>query len=104
MPLTKRKFEIGIDEQLDGWMKQIYRLLVENKELAYSFLELSDELLGVVPLDISWRLNQDRKRLQYALDALVKSRAAERRAINDADYYVFDNVCDTDTWELRSGL
>ena len=40
MPLTRRQFELGIYDETESLIRLIYRLLSENKHLAYSEEEL----------------------------------------------------------------
>ena len=45
MPLTKRQFELGVDEEGENLMRQVYDLLAIHPELAYSLQELEEAFL-----------------------------------------------------------
>jgi hypothetical protein len=93
MPITKRQFELGIDDQVDDFMRQVYEMLANNKELAYSKAELRDALPGnplsapqFDPLDI-------------AIDTLTRITAIEKREVSNIKYYAFSRKFEIDTWE-----
>ena len=46
MPLTKRQFELGVDEEGEALMRRVYDLLVGHPELAYSSVELEEMVVG----------------------------------------------------------
>jgi hypothetical protein len=93
MPLTKRQFELGIDSEAEGWMRQAYRLLAENRDLAYSALELREAILG------TGVLYSKQTKLDRALDVLAELGAADKGTIDNTDYYAFRVEFDTNTWE-----
>ncbi len=92
MPLTKRQFELGVDEEGEALMREIYGLLASNSDLAYSFKELQSAVLGK-PTPVS-RIG----RFKRAADALVAIGAAESRKVAKTDYYAFLQEFDTGTW------
>lgn len=94
MPITKRQFELGIDEDVQKWMRQVYDLLEGDRELAFSSDELRQNLLEY-PYD-----SQERANLERALDVLVQIGALDKRWVTDRDYYAFHLEFDTDSWEL----
>ena len=93
MPITKRQFELGVDEAGDTFMRQIYELLADNTGSAYSREELGRTMLGD-----SYR-NQQYEQFITALDALVRIHAVERRDVTNTAYYAFSQKFDTDSWE-----
>lgn len=94
MPITKRQFNLGIDEDVQKWMRQIYGLLERDRELAFSSDELRNKLLGD-----SYQPDE-RANLERALDVLVQIGAVDKRWVTDRDYYAFRMEFDTDSWEL----
>jgi len=44
MPLRRRQFELRVDGEGEEWMRQIYELLLKNRELAYSAQELTESI------------------------------------------------------------
>ena len=93
MPLSRRQFELRVDEQGEEWMRQIYELLVRDRELAYSAQELTESILGA-NVSVS-----DSEKFQRSLDALDGIQAVEKRWVDDLDYYAFFREFDTGTWE-----
>ena len=93
MPLTRRQFELGIDEEGEEWMRQVYNLLADRQDLAYSSDELCRMVLGDSP-----ELERTEK-FQRALDVLAMMGAATRGQISDQDYYAFVEEFDTRSWK-----
>lgn len=109
MPLTKRQFELRVDKEGESWMRQIYDLLAEHRELAYSAQELRETLLGPISsatgtapgfTSYSDAVNAQRK-VNRALDVLVGIGAADQREVDGMDYYAFLQEFDTNTWVSR---
>ena len=46
MPITKRQFELGIDDQGEDFMRQMYEILAADRGSAYSRDELRTAVLG----------------------------------------------------------
>ena len=90
MPITKRQFELGIDDEMAKLMERIYALLSAGPEVAYN----STEILPQVG-------NPDVGRLEATLEALRMVGAIEKRLVNDAPYYAFLGEVDTKTWQLK---
>ena len=93
MPLTKRQFELGIDDDIQCRMGQIYHLLCGSRELAYSSDELHQIILGAGPEETG------REQFDLALDVLVRISAVEKRWVGEVDYYALLQEFDTTTWE-----
>lgn len=98
MPLTKRQFELQIDQQIEGWMRQVYELLETHQDLAYSGDELRHELLGDSPAPTK------AETFGRALETLDSIGAVEKREVHDLVYYAFNRKVDTDNWELDLSL
>ena len=71
MPITKRQFDLGIDEDIQSWMQKIYALLSTDRGLAYSFQEIQETLLHD-----AFQV-QTLERLNRALDVLVEIGAQQ---------------------------
>ena len=95
MPITKRQFELGIDSDAEGWMRQVYELLEADNELAYAEAELGDKILGEQYLADATKRNLFPK----ALEVLARLNAVERREVGDTYYYAFYRKFDTTSWE-----
>ena len=93
MPLSLRQFDLGINEEIESWMRQVYGLLLSHRDLAYSSRELRHAILGdSAGVDSSGGFVR-------ALEVLAEIRAIEKRWINDEDYYAFYQEFDTESWE-----
>lgn len=92
MPLSIRQFDLGINEEIDSWMRQVYDLLISNRELAYSSKELRQELLA----DSVGTSEMDG--FGVGLDVLTGLGALEKRWVNDLEYYAILQEFDTGTW------
>ena len=92
MPLTKRQFELGIDEESEALMREVYGLLAANDGLAYSIRELRKTVLGSpLPVSRSYKFKQ-------AVEALVGIGAVDLRKVGKTDYYALLQEFDTGTW------
>ncbi len=104
MPLTKRQFELRVDEEGETWMRQIYDLLAEHRDLAYSTEELRETFLGDEPdmfkvePDLAEEYTQKERKLNRVLDVLVGIGAVDQRDVAGTDYYAFLQEFDTNTW------
>lgn len=96
MPLTKRQFELQIDEEMENWMRQVYLLLVAHRELAYSYLELLEAVFG--PQKSAGAKNAKFRR---TLDILCELGAIDRRSVGETDYYAIYHEVNTRTWQLK---
>ena len=92
MPITKRQFDLGIDQDIQSWMQKIYSLLSDNRESAYSIQEIRERLAGDVYQ--STTLNS----FDHALGALVRIRAVDKRTVDLTDYFAFGTEFDTGSW------
>ena len=99
MPITKRQFQLGIDDQIDSLMRQVYDLLVSRAESAFSAIELEEALFG------GSGSGTQHESLITAIDTLSRIKAIEKRTVSDLDYYAFSNRFEVETWKLDlSGL
>ncbi|MCH8745765.1 MAG: hypothetical protein IIB31_08975 [Chloroflexi bacterium] len=98
MPITKRQFQLGIGEDIQRQMREIYTLLGNERESAYSSEELQGTFLGDTHASDA-RVNLDR-----ALDVLVEIGAVDKRLVAEIPYYAFHQKFDTDSWERDFGV
>ena len=101
MPLTKRQFKLGVDEEAENWMRLVYKLLANNKELAYSENELGEQVLNEISVfDLLGTAEQTKFR--NVLDVLVSIEAVEKRDVAGTNYYAYNTAYgefDTTSWE-----
>lgn len=90
MTITRRQFDLGINDDIHGWMQQAYLLLAEHRDQAYSETEIQGR---VQANPASW------KDLSVALQTLVKLAAIESRLVKGTAYYAYWNDMHTDSWE-----
>ena len=94
MPLTRRQFELGIDDEIENWMRQIYDLMANHRDLAYSSHEISQVVLGESPQLLKLET------LPLALNVLTEIGALDERKVAGMYYYKFRQAFDTNTWRL----
>ena len=92
MPITRRQFELGIDKEVEGWIRQVYGQLEKNKDLAYSHQELLEGLRGGPP---------EPEKFERALYALLALSAVAKSEVDGTDYYAFNRELDFKSWELK---
>ena len=92
MPLTRRQFELGVDEEDEALMRQVYELLAGHPELAYSHQELETAVLGE-PAALT-----ELGKFRRAVKVLVGIGAVDQREVAQTDYYGFLREFDTATW------
>ena len=80
MTLTKRQFELGVDEEGEDCMRQIYDLLATHNDVAYSRQEIQREVLGT-PTPVT-KLSKFKR----ALGVLVGIGALDQRKVSRKDY------------------
>jgi hypothetical protein len=93
MPLTKRQFDLGVDEEGENIMRQVYELLAAHSDLAYSIQELHDAIRGPLLVDTRWT-----GRVMRAVEVLVGIGAVEEREVAGNVYFAFLQEFDTGTW------
>ena len=94
MPLTKRQFDLGVDEEGESLMRRVYDLLAAHPELAYSLEEFEEAFLGQVNLP-GPKLGKFRR----AVEVLVEIGAVDQREVAGVGYYAILQEFDTNTWK-----
>ena len=92
MPISKRQFELGIDEDIQVWMRKVYEMLSHDRESAYSYEELVDSFLG------DTFSSRQRDYFRRALEVLVEVGAVVMRWVTDTDYYAFRREVNAESW------
>ena len=95
MPITRQQFELGIDSEIETYMRNVATFLEHHPDEAYSLDELWQSVIGEpasVPFSaISiWPLEQ--KKFAYALDRLVDLGVAADRQLANVRYYSIGRV------------
>ncbi len=101
MPITRRQFELGIDDCIAHYMELAHTLLAEHREQAFTFEEIFASLQPALinlarehapaylphhqPLLEDWASAM----LRRALQKLCELRAADCRRIGDEEYYAY---------------
>lgn len=106
MPLTRRHFELAITPEIERWMRNIYKFLAENKDLAYSFDEIVSELgkgliSGTLRIGADVADGVDETTLKRAVEALAELGAIEAREVGGKIYFALVQEFDTDTWQQK---
>lgn len=97
MPLTKRQFELGVDQEIEEYMRQIYHRLVADRDVAYNHAELLRAVVSRPPSDLLLvKFNQ-------AIEVLVRIGAAEARVVAGETYYAFQREVNENTWKASGG-
>ena len=94
MPITRRQFELGIDENIQRWMESTYAFLQDRRDVAFTREELNKTLSSASEPTTARDDN-----LGHALDALVRVGAAESRFVGPDLYYSFGDDINMETWE-----
>ena len=93
MPLTRRQFDLGIDEEIENWMRQVYELLENHRDLAYTSEELREAVLGQA------KDSSKVEKFGRSLDVLAGISAVDKRWLNETEYYAYLREFDTGTWK-----
>lgn len=90
MPITRRQFELGIDNRVNELMIKVYELLESNRDQAYSLTEILENLRLAPPVYTDL--------LRIAIRTLRRIGAIEVSEVADVNYYAFRQAVDKDTW------
>lgn len=90
MPITRKQFDLGIDAELESWMRRMSDFLVQHQEEAFSLDELGGALEagGWNSLDFDFKpLSSQRQRFELALRRLVDLDVVSERVVAGVHYY-----------------
>ena len=90
MPITRKQFELGIDNAAKDWMKRLHSFLADHKAEAFSAQELA-EREGVEWSTFDGEPVGDARFVHYALDKLSRLDWVERRWVRDEWYYAYSS-------------
>ena len=93
MPITRRQFELGIDDETEGLMVKIYDFLEGHRDVAFNREEVAKEA-GVKDIHYG--------RLTSALGALQSVGVLQSRFAATDTYYAFDEEVNKSTWQLKT--
>jgi hypothetical protein len=86
MPVTRRQFELGIDQEIEDFMKKIYLFLAQRSDQAFGEEEIFQEHAVEMPDRLSALYKHP---LHIALERLVEQEAAKKKGIRDRNYYTY---------------
>jgi hypothetical protein len=98
MPITRRQFELGIDDKISQLMREVYGLLTSNKNQAYTLEEIGDHF-GIQIETFGREIIGEAANLEAAINALLKIGAIEVREVGRQNYYAFHHPVDTSIWQ-----
>ena len=109
MPITRRQFDLGIDEAVERWMINIHGFLSRNKEQAFSAEDLWKNVTHVLPTLTAHQqsipnparesllVQFQRRDFELGLQKLAEIRAIDVRYVKEQPYYAFLNDL-ADVW------
>lgn len=83
MPITRKQFEMGTDDEIEKYKKMICDFLIQHKEEAYTAKELADACCGAI------RFPDQSKAIDDAVKKLMELDSVEYRKIHDTYYYSY---------------
>lgn len=89
MPINKRYFDLGINNTIAKYMKEIHSFLAEHKDEAYSKSELIE---GLLPSSLPFPIIHPPHEIalfEEALSVLEKLGAVETKEIAREFYYIY---------------
>jgi len=87
MPITRKQFELGIDAEIESYMKRIHDFLAQHRDEAFTLSELG-QALGV-PLASWLRLSSGELAFLRAVDKLVEAGAVATKHIENIPYHAW---------------
>lgn len=95
MPITAKQFELGIDSNIEGWMRKIHSFLASHKLEAFTSVELAKELEGFTFKGAPRRqapVQYLDEAFQAAVEKLVETRAVDSRVVRGESYYALGHT------------
>jgi hypothetical protein len=91
MPITRKQFYLGIDSEIEQWMRKIHPFLSEHKDEAFTVDELHQEHKSELAYEGESGLLSGAKLevFDHALEKLVDLGAVAKRRIRNTDYYSY---------------
>ena len=101
MPITRRQFELGIDDTIAEWMRKVHALLAHNRDQAFSEQEINDAFKDDInafqrELRIARGFDPDedhiivgRPPIPTAIAKLREIFAVEAREVDSGIYYAY---------------
>lgn len=77
MPITRIRFDLGLNESIEATIRQVHSFLEEHKDQAYTASELIHET-GIQP-----------NTMGVALDVLLEIAAVDSRNVRSHDYFMY---------------
>ncbi len=87
MPIPRRLFDLGINEEIEKWMRKIDVFLSARKEEAF----YRDELWKLIYGKPSWTTSE-KVAFDVALEKLLEVGKLEKRSIQGVDYYGYKKL------------
>lgn len=93
MPITRRQFELGIDNLIEQWMRNVHQLLAANQDKAYSEEELKAAFGSILPSAVGTLTDlahsEHHHPLRTALEKLIELDAIDARVLDSVVYYTY---------------
>jgi hypothetical protein len=96
MPISRRQFDLGINEDIEAWMRRIDEFLAQHPSEAFSVAELARQF-GVPELDMSvhtvaqnlssFLMSDEQKRFAVALVKLSDVDVVSEREVAGDSYF-----------------
>ena len=93
MPITRRQFDLGVDDAIEERMRDVCSFLGNHRSEAYRFREMEQALAIIGP--------GDRRTLKASLLTLERVGAIQQRKVRPGSYSAFWHEVDAETWEAR---
>ncbi|MBI4340032.1 MAG: hypothetical protein HY680_08795 [Chloroflexi bacterium] len=114
MPITRRQFELSINPDIEEWMTRIYDFLHNQKEQAFSQLELQTGLGLLEPQEKGVaaygqyskdheQFLENTRRFDLALERLVELKGVAKRDVDNTSYYAAGRPMKKGEWRWDMG-
>ena len=94
MPITRRQFELGINDDIEEWMREAHAFFSMRRDEAFSTGEIAQNLEA----DSKAGGTRD---LRRGLEALERVLAIQKRVVRGKTYYAFWHEMNPETWEEK---
>ena len=94
-PITPRQFDLGINDDIEEWMRQAYAFLSVRRDQASTAREIAQNLeAGTTPAAA--------RDLRHVVQALERALAIQKRIVRNSNYYAFWHEMNTQSWEVKA--